>query len=126
MNDTIDRLFKCLNDLDYEVLAGLVSDDARFEVPYAEMVAQGRDAFVRVFSENTAHLFRDMVFTVDQVYSCESEAVIVEYRSRAVLRATDKPYKNRYVGVFVVRDGAVELWREYFNPLELIVAQTAE
>jgi ketosteroid isomerase-like protein len=125
MRETIERLFDCLNAGDYVALSGLVTEDAVFEVPYADMVAKGRSEFLKVFSETTAQLFDNLTFAVESIYVCDPPpaTVVVEYRSRATLRSTGKPYRNQYVGIFVIRDERIDLWREYFNPMELVEAQ---
>lgn len=32
------------------------------------------------------------------------------------IAATGKPYNNRYIGLFRLRDGKIVLFKEYFNP----------
>jgi uncharacterized protein len=128
MNEIIERLFSCLNAGDYAALADMVTDDAVFEVPYADLLVEGREEFVKVFSETTAVMFDGMTLTIDHIYMCErpAPAVVVEYRSTATLRSTQRPYSNRYAGIFLIRDGRIALWREYFNPQELKGAQPGQ
>jgi uncharacterized protein len=35
---------------------------------------------------------------------------------------TDKPYANRYVLVFHFRDGLIDVWQEYLNPIAVLAA----
>ena len=43
--------------------------------------------------------------------------MIAEYTSHSVVRATGRPYSNRYVGIFhFAADGQLARWREYLNP----------
>ena len=48
--------------------------------------------------------------------------IVVEYASSGVAASTRRPYSNRYVGIFKVRDGRIAQWREYHNPERMIEA----
>jgi ketosteroid isomerase-like protein len=40
------------------------------------------------------------------------------------VRATGKPYRNRYIGVFRFRGGRICAWREFHNPEITAIAMT--
>jgi ketosteroid isomerase-like protein len=46
----------------------------------------------------------------------DPDLLIVEYQSDGLVRATGKPYRNRYIGVFRFRSGRICAWREFHNP----------
>ncbi len=113
-------LFARLNARQFE-FGDLLTDDAEFDVPYARFPAPviGRAAFVHMFADVTAGLFRTLDFTLlDFHNSNDGVTTVVEYASKGVIAANGKPYENRYAGVFRFREGRIALWREYFNPEE--------
>ena len=102
----------------FDEIGELLGEEAVFDVPYADMVAKGRDAFVHMFAVVTADLFDPFQFTVDAIHpSTDGKTVIVEYRTQGRVKSNGNAYANRYVGVFHVVGDRIDLWREYFNPL---------
>lgn len=92
------------------------TDDVCFEFPFAEPASAvtGRervrgmlqDAFARyrfTLSEPETYLAGDVMFC--------------EFTSRGTVLATGGLYANRYVALVRVRDGRVDLYREYFHPI---------
>ena len=45
-----------------------------------------------------------------------------EYRSDCTMLPTGAPYRNRYVGLFTVRDGKLAEFAEYFDPVVFLEA----
>ena len=62
--------------------------------------------------------FAPYAFRIDALYeTTDTRIVIAEYSSHTRLLATDAPYSNAYVGVFIFDDdNLLSLWREYLNP----------
>jgi uncharacterized protein len=103
-------------------VADLLTEDAVFDVPYAdasamEMPVRGREAFAATFAWVVAELFDPFLLEpIEEYLGADPEVLIVEYRSEGAIKANGSPYANRYVGVFRIRDGKIALWREYYNP----------
>ncbi|MGE0385714.1 MAG: nuclear transport factor 2 family protein [Gammaproteobacteria bacterium] len=109
---------------DFAGLAGLVTEDFVFDVPYvtdeAARPPHGRDAVIGYFNGVMKSLFAALELTPDEAYpGRDPDVLCLEYHSRGVLAANGAPYRNRYLGVFRFRSGRVALWREFFNPEEL-------
>lgn len=49
--------------------------------------------------------------------SVDPEVVIAEFEAAGLVVATGKPYRMRYVAVITVRDGEIQRYRDYWNPL---------
>ncbi|WNV73736.1 nuclear transport factor 2 family protein [Geodermatophilus sp. DSM 44513] len=63
--------------------------------------------------------YADMRFDVSAVRPmADPEWVLLEYRGRITQRDSSR-YDNGYAGLFHVVDGAIVLFREYFDPLVL-------
>lgn len=117
------ELLRRLSARRFDEIGELLGDDAVFDVPYSDMLVQGRDAFVRMFAVVTANLFDPFRFTVDAVHpSTDGETVVVEYRTEGTVKLNGNAYANRYVGVFRVVGDRIDLWREYFNPMAFAAA----
>jgi ketosteroid isomerase-like protein len=126
---TIDALFTLLNEQRYPDLDRLLADDVVFDVAYypvgglGDNPTVGREAVTSMFTDVVAKLFDPFEFAVVETYlGAEPDVVIVEYTSHGTARSTGRDYSNRYVGVFRIRDGKVQLWREYHNPEQMTAA----
>ena len=51
---------------------------------------------------------------------------VAEYRSDCTMLPTGAPYRNRYVGLFTVRDGKLAEFAEYFDPVVFLEALGAK
>jgi len=118
--DVIRTVFARVSAGEYDDAAELCAEDIEFDTPFASedraihVVGRGpvRDVLNRVGST-----FDGFVFEVDTTYpGVDGETIVVEYHSRGTVKRNGKAYANRYVGIFRVREGAVVLWREYYNP----------
>jgi ketosteroid isomerase-like protein len=107
----------------YEDAAELFAEDIEFDTPYAPddytVRVVGRGAVKNVLT-GMGSTFERFVFEVDATYpDADGETIVVEYRSSGTVKRNGKAYANRYVGILRVRDGAIVLWREYYNPAAL-------
>jgi ketosteroid isomerase-like protein len=125
----IEQLFARLSAREFGALEELLDDDAVFDVAYAPAGAgaafpvRGATAIQAVFETGVATLFSRLDFEVLATYLGQDPGVIVvEYASSGVAAPTGRPYRNRYAGIFTIRDRKVALWREYHNPERMIEA----
>lgn len=126
---TVEALFSLLSQRRYADLGQLLAEDVVFDVAYYPADAAGsnptigRDAVTSMFTDVVAALFDPFEFTVVETYlGTDPDVIIVEYTSRGTARPTGRDYDNRYVGIMRVRDGKVQLWREYHNPEQMTAA----
>lgn len=125
LTDTVAELLARVSARRFDELAELLTHDAVFEVPYAGLVVDGREAFCETFAGKVAGMFNPFHFDIVGTYpGRDPDSLVVEYRSQGTLTATGQPYANQYVGIFAGKEGRVSLWREYFNPAAL--TQSAE
>ena len=68
--------------------------------------------------------FAPYAFRIDALYeTTDARVVIAEYSSHTRLLATDAPYSNSYLGVFIFDEaGLLTRWREYLNPQVITAA----
>lgn len=125
----IEDLFSRLNARQFATLAELLDGDAVFDVAYAPentsfpSPVRGAQAFQGLFESAVASMFNPLDFEILETYLGEDPGVIVvEYASSGVAAPTGRPYSNRYVGIFKVREGRIAHWREYHNPERMVEA----
>jgi len=99
----------------------LWSEDSVLEFPYAPEGAVnryvGRDAIVAYMSGTADHITVHGVTSVQVHPLLDPNAVIVELRIDGSIRASNKPYNQRYVTFFQLTDGKIQHYREYWSPL---------
>jgi uncharacterized protein len=117
--DAVKAVLRCISEGRHDDIAGHLNDSFSFELPY------GPDGFRGPFDKagfdalqrGTFRQFTKFVIAPTEVHPCaDSGKVIVEYESEAEIAATGRPYRNRYIGVFEVRGGRIDRWREFHNP----------
>jgi ketosteroid isomerase-like protein len=94
-----------------------------FELAYApefmEMPVRGRAALVDLYASILGPMFDGFTIAPDEIIlGADPDVAVVTYASDATVRHNGKAYRNRYVGIFRFRDGAIVAWREYHNPEE--------
>ncbi|HYH49409.1 MAG TPA: nuclear transport factor 2 family protein [Acidimicrobiia bacterium] len=111
---------------DLDAVMTCLTDDVVFEFPYTDGgtvldkagAARTIGFIITTFSARTFH--------VEEVYDpATPDRVVLEYSSRMRSAVGDVEYSNRYVAIFVFRDGLISLWREYANPLPFFNALAA-
>ncbi len=126
---TVEDLFARLSARQFGTLEEVLDDDAVFDVAYSPggssfpNPVMGATAIQDMFETGVASMFSGLDFEVLETYlGQESDVIVVEYASSGVAAPTGRPYSNRYVGIFTVRDGRVARWREYHNPERMVEA----
>jgi ketosteroid isomerase-like protein len=124
--DIVESVFAAVSAGDYERLREFMVDDLAFELPYGPSFMPKRFDGLELWDQmqrSTFAMFESFVETLDTAYPVEDpDTLICEYRSRAVIKATNKEYANSYVGIFRFRDGKIAFWREYHNPVAVAEA----
>jgi uncharacterized protein len=122
-DDVIRELFARLSAHEWEAAGLLTADDVEFELAYApefmDMPVRGRAALVNLYASILGPMFDGFTIAPDEVIlGADPDVAVVTYASDATVKHNGKPYRNRYVGIFRFRDGAIVSWREYHNPEE--------
>jgi ketosteroid isomerase-like protein len=96
----------------------MLADDVVVEMPYE---AHGYGSLDKAGFRSVLELVLSMYERFELVFERVFElagggGAVAEYRSDAVLGGSGVSYRNRYCGVFLVRDGRITHWREYHDP----------
>ncbi|MBB5773859.1 nuclear transport factor 2 family protein [Nonomuraea jabiensis] len=119
--DLVEHALDLLLAKDMRAFAGLWAEAGVIEFPFAppgypERV-EGRTA-VQKYLRGYPDLLDVREITDKVVHqSVDPEVVIVEFEAAGLVVATGKPYRMRYVAVITVRDGEIQRYRDYWNPL---------
>lgn len=120
------RYLTAINDYDFDAFREILADSIVLEWPYAQPGVPGRvegkvaamsflmDVPLTIECENL-HGIR-----IDTRHSDPAE-VITEFNSDMKMVAPVS-YKNHYIGLFTVRDGKVQRFAQYYDPLRYIFA----
>jgi len=124
--DAILRFFKAVATRDAAALAQSITDDAVYEIPFSESGSTEPGGFRRYVG--VAEVVGFWMATtengpkslgaedVELSITADGSRVFIEQRGNMVLR-DGRPYRNKYVFRFSIRDGRVNHVREYFNPV---------
>lgn len=116
----VEKAFGLLSQLRHQELGELITDDIAFELPYGPgqkaLVVEGRERWLGLNAATWPAFSRFSVGITAVHELLDPDALVIEYRSDGQVRATGKPYRNRYIGVFRFRDGRISEWREFHNP----------
>lgn len=56
-------------------------------------------------------------YRITTIYEMKDPSVVIaEYFSDSVYHPNNRPYSNRYLGIFRFEDDRITYWREYINP----------
>jgi ketosteroid isomerase-like protein len=120
----VRQVLDLVGRLEVEAALELVTEDLVLELPFRgdggprRLAGDEAKGFIRALPKLLAQLdFRDV--TVHGRLA--SGQVVAEYRSEGRTHG-GRPYPNAYVGFFVLRDGRICSWREYFDPTVVAAA----
>lgn len=120
--------FTTLMNKDFEAFADLWADDAVQEIPFAPDLPDFEDVWrgkERILSYYTRAIpgRKDHVFWIHDVHqTTDPDVIIIEASAHSIVVANGRPYDQRYVFIFKLRDGKIVLDREYVNPLNFMKA----
>lgn len=115
----LQEIFSSISAGNFDGMLACTADDLTFELPYGpEGFPPSFDrATFDVMQKHTFKLFSKFSIGLVEVHPClDPDTIIAEYASEAEVAKTGKPYLNRYIGVFHLRDGKVVRWKEFHNP----------
>jgi ketosteroid isomerase-like protein len=124
--DAILRFFKAVAARDATALAQSITEDAVYEIPFSESGSTEPGEFRRYVG--TAEVVEFWMATtangpkslgaedVELSITADGSRVFIEQRGNMVL-SDGRPYRNKYVFRFSIRDGRISHVREYFNPV---------
>lgn len=115
----VRRVLELVSELRVDEALGLVAEDLLLELPFRHDGGPGemRGEAARRFIHAMPKLFSRMNFTSITVHGrARSGTICAEYRSDGRSQGGE-PYRNAYAAFFVVRDGKIAEWREYFDPM---------
>ena len=100
--------------------------DAVFEYPFAppglEQTFTGKEAIIGNFLRVRKYLALES-FSAANVIECrDPNTVVLEANGTGRSLVTNERYDQRYISVITVRDGLIVLYRDYWNPLNVIQA----
>lgn len=102
------------NNVDWVRIAGLMTEDITYHnVPWEPV--RGRDAVM----SNLAGFAVEQSDWINHHIVAEGDIVMTERTDRLQMNGVWKTL--RVMGVFVLRNGAIAEWRDYFDPAELNV-----
>ena len=125
---TVEKAFGLLSQQRHKEIAELITDDIDFELPYGPgqkaLAVRGSERWIAL-NDATWPAFARFSLAITNVYElADPDMLVVEYQSDGEVRATKKPYRNRYIGVFRFRNGRICAWREFHNPEITAIAMT--
>lgn len=124
--DAVLAFFKAVATKDAAALARCLTDDAVYEIPFSESGSTEPGAFRRYVGASEVIGFWTATTTdgprslgpedVELSITADGSRVFIEQRGNMVL-PDGRPYRNKYVFRFSIRDGRISHVREYFNPV---------
>ena len=125
----VQRFLASLARLDVPALQELITDDFSWTVPGGLSISgtyEGKSAFENQFLAGAAELFAPgtLNFEIQHLFS-EGEVVVAEYIGTGESATTGKPYRNDYCVIFRIRNGRIELGREYMDTAHVAEALLA-
>jgi uncharacterized protein len=101
-------------------------DDVVIDLPYAPKHHTGRlegKAAVLRFLTNIGVYFDDVSIGEPKIYeTSDPNTIIAEYPGSSTSKETGLPYRQNYVSFVTVRDGKIAHIREYYDPIQVLVA----
>ena len=117
---TMQAIRELLRHGDWPGLLQHWADNGVMELPYAmpgvPSRAEGREAIAKSGEVSLAMFSRFETPVFELHPTTDPDVFFAEYESDAEIRQSGRPYRNTYVGYFLLRDGKVVHWKEYFNP----------
>ncbi len=109
-----------------EAATSRMAPEIRLRMPFAPPgmpdLIEGREQVHR-FLATVPRTFSPLTATVTSAQALtEPGGWVFEYEGDGVARATGRPYRNRYVGLFSLEGALLTQWTEYYNPSVLLFA----
>jgi limonene-1,2-epoxide hydrolase len=107
--------------LDFDAATALLDKDAVLDLPYVNegLIVRGQDNIVQFFRRTMAKSIAGIAYKLEQAYPSPTAGATVLEISTQGRTATGQNFTNRLVGIFVIRNGKIVLFREYFNAAKI-------
>ncbi len=122
----VKAFFRAIAARDMAALGQAVTDDAVYEMPFSESGStapglfrrfEGRDAVVEFWEKTSGGGIASLPpEDVELSITADGGRLFIEQRGDMTM-PDGKPYRNRYVFRFDIRDGRISHVREYINPI---------
>jgi len=104
----------------------IYADDIVIDLPYAPKhhtgKLEGKEAVLR-FLRNIGVYFENVSIGEPSIYeTSDPNMIIAEYPGGSTSKETGLPYRQNYVSFVTVRDGKIAHIREYYDPIQVLVA----
>lgn len=104
----------------------IYAEDVVIDLPYAPKhhtgKLEGREAVLR-FLRNIGAYFENVSIGEPKFYETTDPNVIVaEYPGGSTSKETGLPYRQNYVSFVTAKDGKIAHIREYYDPIQVLVA----
>ncbi|MGX1596071.1 nuclear transport factor 2 family protein [Dietzia maris] len=126
--ELVRRYTDALNAWDIATMREMSTEDVVFELPFRPpsfgRETVGRDAYMEVLEQARDHMIDGSENLHDLVLDTlagDPDVVIATYKSDMKLRSGAQ-YPNEYISRFVLRDGKVARFVEYYDPIKLFTA----
>jgi ketosteroid isomerase-like protein len=108
-----------LGRLDFDSAIALLHEDSVIDLPYAGagITVKGRNDILAFLRKSMGAKGVRIDYRLEHAYPGKDENTVVLEISTNGASASGKVFTNRLVAIFRFRDGKIELFREYFNPL---------
>ena len=108
----------------------LWAEDGTLEFPYAppgrQSIYRGKAEILAYMKAATGKMKIDSIGAMRVHPLLDPHGMTVELAARGSILATGKPYDQKYVFFFEVRNGKIVQYREYWNPLVSIDAHNGD
>jgi ketosteroid isomerase-like protein len=123
----VDRFLSLHEPNTHDQQLQMVHETCVLELPFVGVRVVGRSAILEYSGRtSTFKTWKKGTFIDRKIIATEEPGVyVVEARGDMIL-PSGVPYKNTYVMVIGVRDGQINLAREYFNPVVIAEALAAK
>lgn len=104
----------------------IYAEDVVMEFPYAPKHHTGRregKAGILTFLTNIGVYFKAVQMGEPQILlTTDPNVAVVEVHGQSVSAETGKPYSQNYISIVTARDGQIVHIREYYDPIQVLVA----
>lgn len=111
---------------DAETFPDMFAVDGTLEYPFAppglSTPIAGRDAIIANFQKIRKLLRIDGVTDVSEIEVSDPDMVVLEFSGYGEGVITKEAYDQRYVSVIRIRDGNIVHYKDYWNPIALLIA----
>jgi uncharacterized protein len=117
--ETIRTMMRAFSSGDPATLLAHVHDDVVYEAPYYAQfeTKHGRDQLAAMLTA-VEERFSSILYEVVELFpTTDPDLVVAEIRGDHQVKGSDRRYRNHYIQFLHFREGRVDHWREFSNPI---------